>query len=347
MDNLAKSSYFNSAHTKSVHELWLKFKDTALHSMRSHIPHRLSRTRHDLPRVTLLIRKQIRKCNNFYYKFKRSGSPELHHKFLQVKHAVQKQIWQSYSAYVSDLITPNQDDRNSPTNLKKFWTFIKSLRKDDCDIQALKVNDEIITDGKRKAEVLNNHFKSNQPSELPPEKGSSPRPLMPDICITTPGIISLLQGLNVYKASGPDLMSTRFLETAEVIAPVLKLIFEASLNSGEIPHDWKIANMTPIFKKEEYCLPQNYRAISLTSVVSKVMEHIISSQLMKHLENNHILYEFQHGFHHNRSWETQLVSFMNGITKNYDHGQQTDVTLIDTVSQKPLILSPITGYNKN
>ena len=69
-----------------------------------------------------------------YYQFKRSGSPQLHHKVLQMKHAVQKQIRQSY---VSDLITPNQDDRNSPTNLKKFWTFIKSLRKDDCGIQAL------------------------------------------------------------------------------------------------------------------------------------------------------------------------------------------------------------------
>ena len=51
---------------------------------------------------------------------------------------------------------------------------------------------------------------------------------MPDISITTSGIINLLRGLNIYKASGPDQISTRFLkETAEVIAPTLKLIFQA------------------------------------------------------------------------------------------------------------------------
>ena len=88
--------------------------------------------------------------------------------------------------------------------------------------------------------------------------------------------------------------------------------------------------MTPIFKKGERNLPQNYRPISLTSVVSKVLEHLISSQLMKHLENNYILYELQHGFRHNRSCETRLISFMNDVTKSYDHdGQQTDVILMD------------------
>lgn len=172
---------------------------------------------------------------------KRSGSPEIHHKFLQIKHAIQKEIRQSYWTYVSDLITPNQDDRNSSTNHKKFWTFIKSLRKNNCDIQALKVNDEIITNGKGKAEALNCHFKSvftNEPNELPPEKGPSLYSHMPDISITTPGIVNLLWGLNIYKVLEPDQISTRFLiETIEFLAPTLKLVFEASLNSGEVPQD--------------------------------------------------------------------------------------------------------------
>lgn len=61
---------------------------------------------------------------------------------------------------------------------------------------------------------------------------------MPDISITTPGIVNLLWGLNIYKVLEPDQISTRFLiETIEFLAPTLKLVFEASLNSGEVPQD--------------------------------------------------------------------------------------------------------------
>ena len=110
-----------------------------------------------------------------------------------------------------------------------------------------------------------------------------------------------LQNLDVQKASGPDEISTRLLKetaevTAPVTAPVLKLIFEKSLDTGEIPYDWRVANVAPIYKKGERSAPQNYRPISLTSTVSKVLEHIISSHLMKHLESNNLLHESQHGF---------------------------------------------------
>ena len=118
-------------------------------------------------------------------------------------------------------------------------------------------------------------------------------------------------------------------ETAEVTAPILKLIFERSLNTGDVPYDWRIANVTPIYKKGERCDPQNYRPISLTSICCKILEHIISSHLMKHLENNNLLYEYQHDLRHNRSCETQLVSFINDLAKSYDNGKQTDVILMD------------------
>ena len=109
----------------------------------------------------------------------------------------------------------------------------------------------------------------------------------------------------------------------------MKLIFERSLNTGDVPYDWRIANVTSIYKKGERCDPQNYRPISLTSICCKILEHIISSHLMKHLENNNLLYEYQHGFRHNRSCETQLVSFINDLAKSYDNGKQTDVILMD------------------
>ena len=126
------------------------------------------------------------------------------------------------------------------------------------------------------------------------------------------------------------------------------------MNTGEVPSDWRIANISPIFKKGDCCLPQNYQPISLTSTVSKILEHIISSHIMEHLERNHILYELQYGFRHNRSCESQLISLINDLTKSYDADQQSDVICMDiakafdTVPHNRLIIkTTMVWYDRN
>ena len=246
--SLMNSPNFSSPNNRSVDELWMKFKDTVLHSIRSHIPHKFTRTRCDLPWLTSTIRKQIKKRNKLYHQYKASRSPETHSRFLTLKHDIQQQMRQSHNAQISKLIT-NSEDGTSSINSKKFWSFIKKLKKDNNGVQALKANNKVITNSKEKANVFNPHFKSvftNEPDYIP-DKGPSPHPVMEDINVTTSGIIKLLQNLDVHKASGPDEISTRLLkETAEVTAPVLKLIFEKSLNTGEVPYDWRVANVVPI-----------------------------------------------------------------------------------------------------
>ena len=81
---------------------------------------------------------------------------------------------QSHDAYISRLIT-NSGDGTSSINPKRFWNFIKKLRKDSNGTQpALKVDDNLITDRKEKAGIFNSHFESvftNEPDEALPEKG--------------------------------------------------------------------------------------------------------------------------------------------------------------------------------
>ena len=110
---------------------------------------------------------------------------------------------------------------------------------------------------------------------------------------------------------------------------MLKVILDKSLDTGNVPYDWRVGNVALIYKRGEQSVPQNYCPISLTSTVCKVLEHIISSQVMKHLESNNIINDFQHGFRHNRSCETQLILFIDDLAKNYDMGKQTDVILMD------------------
>ena len=83
------------------------------------------------------------------------------------------------------------------------------------------------------------------------------------------------------------------------------------------------------FKKGAKDDPSNYRGVSLTCVVSKILEHIIHSHIMKHLESNNILYKLQHGFRAKRSTETQLLTFVHDLYKNLRDNMQTDVIVMD------------------
>jgi len=86
------------------------------------------------------------------------------------------------------------------------------------------------------------------------------------------------------------------LELSEDISEILAEIFNKSLLSGEVPYDWKLANVTAIFKKDDKFKASNYRPVSLTSNVCKVFESIMRDQLIEHLEQHNLIKESQHGF---------------------------------------------------
>ena len=163
-----------------------------------------------------------------------------------------------------------------------------------------------------------------------PDLGTSDYPGAPEIKVHPNGVKKLLRNLEPHKATGPDDISPRFLkEMAEPLTPILTLIFSASLKQGQTPDDWKEANVSPIFKKGDKSQPANYRPVSLTSVCSKVLEHIIHSHLMNFFENNQILCDQQHGFGKHRSCESQLLTTVQDLASGLDNSQQIDAILLD------------------
>ena len=128
------------------------------------------------------------------------------------------------------------------------------------------------------------------------------------------------------------MVSARFLkEVATEISPALTLLFNASILQSIIPTDWKEALINPIYKKgkNDRGIAENYRPISLTSVTCKLLEHIIHSNITKHLEANAILSDTQHGFRKRRGCDTQLVMVVNDFAKNLNYSQQLDKILLD------------------
>ena len=117
--------------------------------------------------------------------------------------------------------------------------------------------------------------------------------------------------------------------TAEEIAPAVTMLFQASLDQGQVPTQWKKAHIVPLFKKGSRQDAANYRPISLTSVLCKLCEHIIHCAVIQHLDVNNILSEAQHGFRKLRSCETQLICMLDDLSKGLDDKAQIDVVLLD------------------
>ena len=107
-----------------------------------------------------------------------------------------------------------------------------------------------------------------------------------DIVITVREVHRLLMELDPHKAAGPDKIATIVLkECADQLAIPLTYIFQKSLLTGEVPIEWRIADVIPIFKmKGRRDRALNYRPVSLTSVMCKIMENILRGQILRHLE---------------------------------------------------------------
>ena len=112
---------------------------------------------------------------------------------------------------------------------------------------------------------------------------------------------------------------------ANVIFKPLSHICNQSLSCNIVQHDWKLANFTPLFKKGTKNKASSYRPVSLTSQVCKIMESILKDNIINHLEQNGTIRDSQHGSRAGRSCLTNLLYFMEIVTKQVDKGLPVDV----------------------
>ena len=136
--------------------------------------------------------------------------------------------------------------------------------------------------------------------------------------------------MNPSKALGPDELYPRVLkELASELRPMFAHLFQQSIDMGEIPKEWSLANICPLFKKGDRSLACNYRLVSLTCVPCKLLEHIVCSNIMAHLDEHKFLSDKQHAFRKMHSCETQLVTVINDWAKILDNGEQVDTFILD------------------
>ena len=139
-----------------------------------------------------------------------------------------------------------------------------------------------------------------------------------------------MKQINCSKANGPDEIPSRILKVcAEPLTQTLTDMFNLSLRLGKLPKDWTAANIVPIFKKGDKTNPRNYRPVSLTSIICKMLERIINHKFVDYFNVNNIIVGNQHGFHERRSCETQLLCSIHDWSEALDKGCFVDIAFLN------------------
>ncbi len=124
--------------------------------------------------------------------------------------------------------------------------------------------------------------------------------------------------MKTNSSPGPDGVSVYFIKNvfARIAGPLSK-VYRTSLAEGYVPDDWKSAFIVPIHKKGDQQRVSNYRPVSLTPVICKLLERVIRSQLLDYMLEKGIIPQNQHGFVPKKSTVTNLLESLNDWTCNF------------------------------
>ena len=215
-----KDAYLSEDHSHmSVNDMWVKFKTGFVEAVERFIPSKMTKTKYSVPWINLTIKQLVKKRNKLYLRAGKSKDPDVKIHYKRFRAHVQKVLRDAYWKYVSNIFTFENDssdpDTPKPEKIKKFWSFVKSLKKDAFGIASLRENGILKTDTKEQANICNRQFQSaftGEGDSDPPSKGASPFSPMGDITVDPTGVAKLLDGLNVHKAPGPDGLNARVLK---------------------------------------------------------------------------------------------------------------------------------------
>ena len=222
---------------------------------------------------------------------------------------------------------------------RDWWKTFKSMMSPHTAVSIPPLfdvsNDSLIVDDHEKANILNVYF-ANQSCiddsfrNIPDVRLYSVHDTLDTINIMPSEVLDVLKTLKTGKASGPDGIDSRiFIEFAHQLAPHLSKLFNFSLNTSSVPNSWKISNVCPIFKSGDPSLPSNYRPVSLSYNVEKVLERIIFKHVYNHLKDNNFFTSYQSGFMPGDSTVNQVTSLYNNICKALDNGLEFRVVFFD------------------
>ena len=307
---------------------WSKFRHLINTLVELYVPTNIAKNGKNAPWYNDTLKRMTRTKQRKWHKYKRSKLDrdlrEYRSYCKQVQHAVKRER----------ALYEIKKFKDKSHKAKEFFRYIDNRTSFLQTVPTLKIDSNDLHHDDEKCEALNNYYSTvfTRDNGVIPDCHDRMSPnSFTNIVIDDRCIVEAVNKLNIDGAPGIDNISPLLLKKVlPYLVKPLRYIFTLSLTSGIVPSDWKQGIICPIYKnngKPNDC--SSYRPICLTSVVCKVLEHIIRKQITEYLNLNNLISPHQHGFLSRRSTTTNLLDCLNNWTKTVDEKDCVDVAYID------------------
>ena len=314
---------------KEANTMWIFIRGYLKCLMERFIPKRKMNRKAEPKWMNAEIHQCILKKRKAWKRWKETGREVDKAEYKKREGEVKRKVRQSKNRTEREIMKYRKSDP------KLFYSYVNRSKLVRNRIGPLLTPDnKLIVDPKQQAQILNGYFGSvftRSSSQLPTTTPRDPdAQTIKDIWVSEGCVEKAIDQLNENSASGPDEIPSRVIkELKQQLLKPLTILFTESLKSGKIPEEWRLAEVVPIFKKGRRSEPGNYRPVSLTVTVGKLLERIVKDQIVNHLETNNLISNSQHGFRSGRSPQTNLIEYLNTTTKWLDEGKSFDVLYLD------------------
>ena len=316
-------THANTTETE-VNTLWTSFKQKCIESVNKYVPFKYTSTRFNQPWCNRDVRRLTRRKRWAYRKARTSKNPSDWMKYKEVQKDAQKTCRSAHNNYIRNMVS------EPGSNNKKLYSYVKGMKCDSSGVATLKRDGTNYSEASDKAEILNNQFASDftredcstmqhhafhgkKPRNRSSTTGYTKQQSQEDTWRLKPAqgkrprwdLFALPEGDGTQHISIPS--------TQHIACPHIDL--SSLLRSRHSTHRLE----------RSLCNP----TVSLTSICSKAMEHIIHSHLMKYLDSHHILSDQQHGLRKRQSCESQLITTVHELASWLDKSQQINANLLD------------------
>ena len=324
---LQESFHEWSTQQGDINNYWTSFKTLLDLARTRYIPQRRLRRNGDPVYYNKEVKALKIKCRKAY--------PERRSKQEEFKNLVKKLNEAKKAALKVHMQSLLNID--GPGNWSKFYKHVNSKKGNHNSIPTLKTPETTAITDSNKANLLNSIyqkvFNSNPKwhiaNHVPAD--SDTMPSAPNsFTISDKTIERALSKLKFKTGAGPDGVSSQMLKiTRLAVIPYLKTLFNISINNNQIPHDWTVATIHPIFKSGTRSDPTNYRPVGNTSIPCKLMERSVVDYSHSQWAKANWLFKNQHGFRQQYSCESSLAGFTQELAEHLDNGKQVDAILVD------------------
>ena len=349
IDQLRNADWSGCLNSLCINSAWKSFQEVFMSVLDNIAPVKEVRIKQRTEEwMTSDILDLIHCRDKFLYNFKKFGNHDDYVNFNKLRNKVQREIKRAKSEFFSGKIEENKK------NPKKLWQHIKELglknKTNDGAKLCLKIANEICHEPKAIADHFVEFFftnvASNLVSKLPTcsnifsvnserfklfysdrNVNNATFTLHP---VSEDFIFKELVNVNPTKSTGLDDIPARFIKDGAIVltTPITHIV-NLSITSGVVPNDMKMARIKPLYKKNSPLDVGNYRPVSILSIVSKILERSVYTQLSEFLCENNLLFEFQSGFRDKYSTDTCLIHLLDYIRDNNTKGLYTGMVMLD------------------